>query len=333
MIFISIIFFNNFLLYFFFSLYLSDGNILIIHETDIDIYDHLFKKKIRNVINFSQEDKLVGNDLAKITTSIDEEYIFSIIKNKIYIFDDKGNLLYYEKKISMLEYKFEPKYYSLVHVKEENNKSYILYVQYLHEGFLFIYVYNYDISSHEINLIRKDNSKTLIYSKIINGTIYANSYYYDKKNAISCQNIKDKNKNNINYIVCFLIIKNELALTVDIYEKNNYLQRNDYPPKFYNISDIEIIQSASAPNDSQIIVTVYDISGSTQTLIINLDDINNIKVNLVSYGFKDNFCNINYTNIFYFRDDQKFITSCLDTNGNLLMEIYNKDLYCENRKK
>ena len=233
----------------------------------------------------------------------------------------------------MLEYKFEPKYYSLVHVKEENNKSYILYVQYLHEGFLFIYVYNYDISSHEINLIRKDNSKTLIYSKIINGTIYANSYYYDKKNAISCQNIKDKNKNNINYIVCFLIIKNELALTVDIYEKNNYLQRNDYPPKFYNISDIEIIQSASAPNDSQIIVTVYDISGSTQTLIINLDDINNIKVNLVSYGFKDNFCNINYTNIFYFRDDQKFITSCLDTNGNLLMEIYNKDLYCENRKK
>ena len=185
MIFISIIFlleiFSSISLKFPYSLYLSDGNILIIHEAGIDIYDHLFKKKIRNVINFSEEDKLVGDDLPKITTSIDDDYIFSIIKNKIYIFNDKGDLLYYEKQISMLEYKFVPKYYSLVHVKDENSKSYILYVQYLHEGFLFIYVYNYDIASHEANEIKKDNSNTLIYSKIVDGTIYANSYYYDKK--------------------------------------------------------------------------------------------------------------------------------------------------------
>ena len=125
-----------------------------------------------------------------------------------------------------------------------------------------------------------------------------------------------------------------MALTIDLYEKNNYLVRNDYQPKLYNIPDIECIQSASAPNDSQIMVTVYDISGSTKTVIINLDDINDIKAGLVSYGFQDNFCNINYTTkIFYFKDDQKFITSCLDTNGNLLMEIYDKELICQDRIK
>ena len=96
-----------------FSLYLSNWNIFAIHETGITIYDHLFSTKVEEVINFSKEEKLKINDISRITTVFEDEYLFCIIKDKIFIFNDKGNLLI-NNDTSILEKKVEPKYYSLM---------------------------------------------------------------------------------------------------------------------------------------------------------------------------------------------------------------------------
>ena len=111
------------------SLYLSNGNIFVIHEKGITIYDHLFTKQIEDVITFSENDEIKISDLPRITTIFEDEYLFCIIKDKIYIFNDKGNLLFHNNT-SILGDDIIPRYYSLNVIKMEDNlyKYIILFI-------------------------------------------------------------------------------------------------------------------------------------------------------------------------------------------------------------
>ena len=78
------------------SITLLDGNIFIIHQNGIDIYDSSLSNNIANIIN----ETLIINEnyLSKITISRfseqDNEYIITTLKNTVYIFGCKGNLLF-----------------------------------------------------------------------------------------------------------------------------------------------------------------------------------------------------------------------------------------------
>ena len=99
--FFIIIFILNFQIVFSFFKYgklitLLDGNIFIIHQNGIDIYDSTLSNKTANII----KETLINdkNELSKITISRFSEkdygYIITTIKNTVYIFDWKGNLLF-----------------------------------------------------------------------------------------------------------------------------------------------------------------------------------------------------------------------------------------------
>ena len=130
-----------------FSLYLSNGNIFVIHETGITIYDHLFSTKVEEVINFPEEENLRINDIPRITKVFEEEYLFCIIKDKIFIFNDKGNLLF-NNNTSILEDNVEPKYYSLIVVKIEEC-LFEYYINYKFNEDLYEYCFKYNITSNE----------------------------------------------------------------------------------------------------------------------------------------------------------------------------------------
>ena len=78
-----------------YALSLSNGNILIIHKTGITICDNLLSKIIKNITIFESSEQ-IGTEasLSKITTTKMNNYIISIINDKIHIFNDAGDLLF-----------------------------------------------------------------------------------------------------------------------------------------------------------------------------------------------------------------------------------------------
>ena len=78
---------------------LLNENIFIIHKLGIDIYDSSITKKIKSIITFREEDIIKNYDIYnKITISkfneSSYEYLFTIINDKIYIFNSEGEILY-----------------------------------------------------------------------------------------------------------------------------------------------------------------------------------------------------------------------------------------------
>ena len=78
---------------------LLNENIFIIHKLGIDIYDSTITKKIKSIITFREEDIIKNHDIYnKITISkfneSSYEYLFTIINDKIYIFNSEGEILY-----------------------------------------------------------------------------------------------------------------------------------------------------------------------------------------------------------------------------------------------
>ena len=68
---------------------LSNNNIFLIHYEGIDIYDSSFNK-IKQIIPFSGNEEMTEEIFAKIELKYDNDFILSIINDKIYIFNNEG---------------------------------------------------------------------------------------------------------------------------------------------------------------------------------------------------------------------------------------------------
>ena len=119
------------------SISLSNGNILIIHKSGISICNSFLTEIISNVTNFSEEEFLTTDSLSKITSIYENDYIFNIINDKIYIFNDVGNLLYQSENTILDEE--NPGYYTLIPMKKDNNFYYYLIGFINNHSFSFIY--------------------------------------------------------------------------------------------------------------------------------------------------------------------------------------------------
>ena len=134
------------------SLYLSNSNIFIIYEKGVSIYDHLFTTKIQDIINFPDNEFITSDDLSRITIALEDSYIFSIIKDKIYIFNDKGNLLLHNNTLIIKDGK-NPLSYSLSIIKNETTTLYNYIISFIDNQTLYNYLFEYNISSNENLLI------------------------------------------------------------------------------------------------------------------------------------------------------------------------------------
>ena len=75
---------------------LSDGNFLVIHKYGISICicNSLSIEIINNITSFTNDEEISTEaSLSKITSESENGYIFCIIIDKIYIFNENGNLL------------------------------------------------------------------------------------------------------------------------------------------------------------------------------------------------------------------------------------------------
>ena len=83
-----------------YSITLANDNIFLIQKTGIDIYDKSLNK-LNQIIEFSGEDKITEENFSRIAIKYNNEYILSVINDKMFIFNNEGYLLYKsEEKIN-----------------------------------------------------------------------------------------------------------------------------------------------------------------------------------------------------------------------------------------
>lgn len=178
-------------------IYLSNGYIFTIHETGIAIYDHLFINKIKEVFTFSEKIKL--NDISKITITTEDEYIFCIIQDEIYIANDNGDILFHNET-SFLKKDIFPKYYSLVVIKDEDNNAYKYIISYLYNKYLYHNYFQFNTNSNNNTFIQATEGDS--YNRNL-------AYLFVDNDALTCQYMI--NKDNVEVIVCFLLATSVLG--------------------------------------------------------------------------------------------------------------------------
>ena len=110
---------------------LINGNILIIHKEAIEVYDSSLSERINKVKTFSDSEQITEkNLLSKVVISrfdqSSDHIIVSLILNKIYIFNYKGEKLYEEEDSKIIKM-LNGTYFDLIPLKKSGNKySYIV---------------------------------------------------------------------------------------------------------------------------------------------------------------------------------------------------------------
>jgi len=172
------------------SIILTNENIFLIQKTGIDIYDKYFNK-LNQIIEFSGEEEISEENFAKIAIKYNEKYILSIINDKLFIFNNEGNLLYKEK-INGNQKIYS---YSLTFIYSTNDACYYVIGYFDENSYLNLYVYGYD----------KKKNYTLLFDS------YNNQFNYKPK-LLSCEYSRYISIRN--FLVCFFNLDPAIGIMV-----------------------------------------------------------------------------------------------------------------------
>ena len=321
-----------------YALSLSNGNIFIIHKEGITICDNLLSKIIKNITIFGSSEQIgTEESLSKVTTTKMNNYIISIINDKIYIFNETGDLLY-QNNNKILNSSETAEYYTLVSYKIEDNYYFYL-IGFVDKELLNFIYYKYDSSTNENYLLSTSKGKNH-YTYENTGEIY--SFYYIRNKALSCQYMKANNWEKV--IVCFfLVYKNDddydyynkdnyfydYFLTFDYFSidsSNNLVRHTGFICNHFNFPEISCIKSSVTPDQSKALVGFYFNNGMPSYFIfdINADYI----YYLSTYDIFNQHCRNEFhgLKVNYYEDKEEYILTCIDDNGKILIEMLDKDL-------
>ena len=296
---------------------LLNGNIFIIHETGIDIFDSSLSTKITGVITFDKDDKIIYDDLSLIEiTSFSESdngYIIGIIKYKIYIFDKEGKNKYISERI--LE-ELKGDYYTLIPIKKENNTYYYM-VGFIDQDqciqFLF---FNYNDDNKTNNFIKTepifDSTRTI------------------QNKGLSCQLMEHPSKGKI--LVCFFNFKdnknqNTFSLFLIEPETHEIITDEENENALFSLapidSNIKGIKSAVTFDYKKALVCFFLQSSEGFCTIYSINE--NSFSEYVKYS---NLCRDDYfaMSVSYIREKEEFIFSCSNNLPTIKYTLFNKDL-------
>lgn len=295
---------------------LLNGNIFLIHENGIDIYDSSLSKKLTGVITFDKDEKILFDDLSLITltsfTESDNGYIIGIINNKIYIFDKEGTSKYISQEILEI---LLGDYYTLIPLKKENNIYYYMI------GFI-----NQDQSIQLLFFNYNDENKTNNFIKV--EPIF-NSTRTIQNKGLSCQLMKHSSNNKM--IVCFVNFKgahnqNIFSFFLIEPETHEIIINGGKENASFNMTidhNIKGIKSAVTLDSKKVLVCFYSQSSDGFCTIYSIND--NSFSEYVKYN---DLCRDDYyaMSVSYIREKEEFIFSCSNNIGNIKYILFNKDL-------
>ena len=79
------------------SISLSNDNLFVIHKSGISICNSALSEIINNITIFTEDEILTEDSLSRITSIYENGFIFNIINDKIYIYDEENNFLYQDE--------------------------------------------------------------------------------------------------------------------------------------------------------------------------------------------------------------------------------------------
>jgi len=305
-----------------YCLSLSNGNILVIHKSGIDICDHSLSRIIENISVFEGEEE-INNDkaLSKVTAETKDGYIFCIINDKIYIFNNIGKLLYQDNyKILGMGEKAE--YYTLVLTKKANYCYYYM-IGYIHNKLLYFLYYKFNFYTWENTLVSTRRGKK---HEKYNYNGFVGSYNIEN-NLLSCQYMIDSR--NYNVIVCFfLIYSSSYILVFDYFEINNsdiIVMHSKFYADHFIYSNISCIKSTLMPGRTRALVGLYKSTGDAKYIIY---DIMEIDYKTPKENSLNQYCRKEYhgLKINYYKEKNIYSYSCIDDNGKIFASFLNENL-------
>ena len=296
---------------------LLNGNLFIIHENGIDIYDSSLSTKIAEVITFDKGEKIMYNNLSLITfasfTESENGYIISIINNKIYIFDKEGTSKYISQEI--LE-ELQGEYYTLIPIKKENNIYYYMIGFINQEQCIQLLFFNYNDDKKINNFIKidqiSDSTRTI------------------QNKGLSCQLMKHPSKRKI--IVCFVNFKgthnqNIFSFFLIDPETHKIIINEGKENASFNLSskdnNIKGIKSAVTLDSKKALICFFLQSSDGFCTIYSIIDNSFSEYIKYSDSCRDDYYAMTVS---YIREKEEFIFSCSNNLGKIKFTLFNKDL-------
>ena len=330
---------------------LNSGDILIIHKFGVTVYDSNLTNNKSQIVIFGDDELIeTEEDLSKLTVESFNGYIFSIIKDKIYIFNEQnGTLTYISSKI--INQPQDAEYYTLVPVNITYDYIYSYVIGYIGSSRLLnLFYYEYDSMANENRIISSKYNNPFGFgnNEIINSRglscVYMKNTYYNctlnnGQNQYSCNN-------PCNYtwgfdffpenLVCFylIILENKPTLISSFYTLNPNLIVKD--EKYIleglaifndtNLQDVTFIKSSTDKDKLNSLICFYDFQKDTTYC-------SRFSVGF-QHGHFDGSFNITTPcrnkiyamDVRFFSQTQDIIFSCIGYNGIIQTTIYDSEL-------
>ena len=190
LILLSIISYSNSLLNFTYpqATTLKNQNILVVEKNGIYICDESYEYILRTVQEFSEEDKILNEDiLSKTIIKKSDNFILIFSNYKLYIIDtNDGNLIYYSSNKLIEEDNVE--YITLAYIERlTDNNLFLIIIAYLNQN-NYLNITNYRFLINDCNIIP--------FNLIIDKN---NDDFYFERKGLSCEGIDPR-------IFCFSVI-------------------------------------------------------------------------------------------------------------------------------
>ena len=307
-----------------YSINLPNDNIFLIQKTGIDIYD-MSLNKLNQIIQFSGEEEISEEKFSKIAIKYNNEYILSVINDKMFIFNNEGKILYKsEEKINDNQTIYS---YSLTLINTTNNTCDYVLGYFDEDNYLNLSLYRYDNESSNITLLygtksEKHCNKYECYNYTSNNKLLSCEYIYYNyigslyKNMFVCFYNLDNTKVGIAYYD-HQIYNNKLSLNREISFYSINLNNPDKNFKYITSIKSEI------NNNRTLTIIWWNFNGNNQTRFFIYD----MKEDKAKWSSKmPNTCiNEEYgtrINVFPAKDQISF--SCVIKDENVQILLYNK---------
>ena len=302
---------------------LSNKNIFIVHRLGVDVIDPLFTQILKRVIIFTEDEKInTEEELSKIEIKYKEQYIFVLIKDKIYIFNNEGDFLCISNDKITTDQSVE--YYTLVPLKISSGFYYFVIGFFDGNNYLNLLLYKYKVrSNNEIFYVTTKKE-------------YKFNGYSFKNKGLTCEFLIHmiNDFDYINVLTCFFDYEDNLDNYISMkYYTVTEIGINDYnlPAPKLQFNYTKFIKSAKNKNNDLAFVCYYQqINNYMSCLRFDMSQqtfINNQVINYKSrkcrnkiYGLKVKF--IMETNSISF--------SCIDYDGSLQVDFFDNNLVFKN---
>ena len=310
-----------------YSLTLSNSNIFLIHHEGIDIYDSSFNK-INQIIKFSGDEEMTKEIFEKIELEYDNDYILSIINEKIYIFDNEGKFLY--KSNDKINNNQTIDNYALTIIGLYSDSYNYTIAFFDKKNYLNIYLYSYNINKNNNTLINA--TKDYYYYVGSNSDI---ELFTRNKKGLSCEYMSYYSYYDYEFmddlLVCFFS-KFDMSCFGATYYKISNNQINIYSNRYSRKPDIKcfednnqtFIKSEINHNRTLALLWFNDGDYSTYFFIFNITlntfiHNNFIKCSDETYG----------TKIYKNSKTNEITFACAksDNNKNVEINLYKNEIY------